>query len=160
MNDRIHADDHPLVTDSLVDQSPNMSKKVDNDNNLKEGIRYVLWGSVSVVADIGTFWIFNNAFHVNYQIANFIAMVVAVQVGYWICRILVFHHKSHHILREMAECYGTRAVTYLIEVVTLWIGVSLLKGNATITQIIGQAIAIIGNYIFSKLVIFNTRFNA
>ncbi|AKP68474.1 teichoic acid glycosylation protein [Companilactobacillus ginsenosidimutans] len=135
----------PIVEDPVHESTP------------KQAVRYVLWGLISVVVNLGTFYLLNSVVHINYQVANIIAWVIGVQVAFWIDRVIVFRHKSNSPIQEMVAFYSTRILTYLVETATLWVGVSLLSGNSNVSKIIGQLLAIIGNYIFSKLFIFKNK---
>lgn len=119
-----------------------------------QAIRYVLWGLVSVAVNFLTFLLMSSVFHVEYQIANLTAWVVSVQVAFWVDRLLVFKHHSAHPGREMGKFYATRIMTYLIEALVLWVGISLLTVPGPVTKVIGQACALIGNFFLSKLVVF------
>lgn len=123
----------------------------------KQAVRYILWGLISVVVNFGTFFVLYHALHINYQVANFIAWFLGVQAGFWIDRVIVFRHKSNTVIPEMLAFYGTRILTFLIESATLWIGISLLSANGTGSKVVGQFLAIVGNYILSKFFIFKNR---
>lgn len=122
-----------------------------------QAIRYILWGLISVVVNFLTFYLMNRVLKVEYQIANATAWIVSVQVAFWVDRLLVFKHTSHHPFREMGKFYGTRLMTYLIETFVLWIGISLISLNPVATKIVGQACALIGNFFLSKLVVFRNK---
>ncbi|MFD1472407.1 GtrA family protein [Companilactobacillus mishanensis] len=166
MNEQIHAEQRPLAVDNsktgLDEVEPELTNEepVKTESNGKQAVRYVLWGSISVVVNFITFVSLNHVLHVNYQVANLIACIIGVQVGFWIDREIVFRHKSNSALREMAMFYATRVVTYFVEAGTLWIGVSLLSGDATVTKVCGQVLALTGNFLFSKLVIFKNKVKA
>ncbi|HIY92594.1 GtrA family protein [Companilactobacillus sp. HBUAS56275] len=129
----------------------------DTESDGKQAVRYLLWGLLSVVVNFGTFFILYRVLKANYQIANVIAWFLGVQVGFWVDRIIVFRHKSNTAFKEMLAFYGTRILTFLIESATLWIGISLLSANGTGSKVVGQILAIVGNYILSKFFIFKNR---
>lgn len=127
------------------------------DSTGKEAVRYLLWGLLSVVVNFGTFFLLYHTMHLNYQFANIVAWFLGVQVGFWVDRIIVFRHKSNTAFREMLAFYGTRILTFLIETATLWVGISLLNANGTGSKVVGQILAIVGNYILSKFFIFKNK---
>ncbi|WP_349623692.1 GtrA family protein [Lactiplantibacillus plantarum] len=92
-----------------------------------------------------------------YQVANVISWVIAVQVAFWVDRLKVFDHHSHHVYREMGKFYATRIVTYVVEAIILWLLMSVLGSSAVLAKILGQAGAIIGNFLFSKLYVFRNK---
>lgn len=127
------------------------------ESNSKQLVRYLLWGLLSVVVNFGTFYILYHTIHMNYQVANIIAWFLGVQVGFWVDRVIVFHHKSNSAFQEMLAFYATRILTFLIETATLWIGISVLSANGTCSKLVGQFLAIVGNYVLSKFFIFKNR---
>lgn len=147
------------VSEGINDAEPVFSaqSEIIEESTGKQAVRYVLWGLISVVVNFGTFYLLYHAIHMNYQIANLIAWFLGVQVGFWVDRVIVFRHKSKTALAEMLAFYGTRVLTYLIETATLWIGISVLSANGTASKVVGQILAIIGNYVLSKFFIFKNR---
>lgn len=127
------------------------------ESNGKQAVRYLLWGLISVVVNFGTFYILYHALSLNYQFANIVAWFLGVQVGFWVDRIIVFRHKSNTAFGEMLAFYGTRILTFLIESATLWVGISLLSANGTASKVVGQILAIVGNYVLSKFFIFKNK---
>lgn len=123
----------------------------------KQAVRYLLWGLLSVIVNFGTFFILYHTMHLNYQFANIVAWFLGVQVGFWVDRVIVFRHKSNTAFREMLAFYGTRILTFLIETATLWVGISVLSANGTGSKIVGQILAIIGNFVLSKFFIFKNK---
>lgn len=122
-----------------------------------QALRYILWGSISVVVNVGVFYLGYHVLGIEYQIANLIAWVISVQCSFWIDRIFVFKHKSKYPFQEMGKFYGTRIVTYLIESLILFLGISLLGMPGTITKVIGNGLALVGNFFFSKLFVFRNH---
>lgn len=167
MNNQTHFDNKNDHLTNLVDDVSEGINSAGNtfsindeavkESNLKQAIRYVLWGLISVVVNFGTFYLLYHLAHMNYQLANVIAWFLGVQVGFWVDRIIVFRHKSKTAFQEMIAFYGTRIFTYLVEALTLWIGITLLTADGTATKIVGQFLAIVGNYVFSKFFIFKNR---
>jgi len=120
----------------------------------QQAVRYLLWGLISVVVNLGAFYVGYRLLGITYQVANLIAWALGVQCAFWVDRILVFKHHSSRPFHEMGKFYVTRVATYLVESMVLWIGISLLGIPGTWTKVIGQVIAIVGNFFFSKLVVF------
>ena len=165
MNKKTDIEESPLVktvdniSEGINDAGTVFSASDDPvvESNGKQAVRYLLWGLISVVVNFGTFFILYHTIHLNYQFANVVAWFLGVQVGFWVDRIIVFRHKSNTAFQEMLAFYGTRILTFLIESATLWVGISLLSANGTGSKIVGQLLAIIGNYILSKFFIFKNR---
>ncbi|MCT0163092.1 GtrA family protein [Lactiplantibacillus pentosus] len=122
-----------------------------------QAIRYILWGLISVAVNFATFYTTYHLIGLEYQVANVISWVIAVQVAFWVDRLKVFDHHSKYVFREMGKFYATRIVTYLIEAAILWLLMSVIGSSAVLAKILGQAGAIIGNFLFSKLYVFRNK---
>ena len=154
MNNQTHLHDDDHITNLVNDVSEGINgagtafsdqEDVIEESTLKQSIRYVLWGLISVVVNIGTFSLLYQVGHLNYQVA------------FWIDREIVFRHKSRTVVPEMMAFYGTRVFTYFVEAFTLWVGISVLTANGTASKVVGQFLAIVFNFIFSKFFIFKNR---
>ncbi|CAJ2236901.1 GtrA family protein [Companilactobacillus paralimentarius] len=147
------------VSEGINDAGPVFSAEdyAESESNGKQAVRYLLWGLLSVVVNFGTFFILYRVLKANYQVANIVAWFLGVQVGFWVDRVIVFRHKSSTAFKEMLAFYGTRILTFLIESATLWVGISLMSANGAGTKVVGQILAIVGNYILSKFFIFKNR---
>ncbi|PMD73829.1 GtrA family protein [Companilactobacillus nuruki] len=147
------------VAEGINDAAPTYQteEELPKYSNGKEAVRYLLWGLLSVIVNFSLFFLLYHTIHLNYQLANIIAWFFAVQTAFWVDRIIVFHHKSATAIREMLAFYGTRVLTYLIESATLWVGISIIGMGGTGAKVVGQLLAIIGNYILSKFFIFKNK---
>ncbi|MBS0938050.1 GtrA family protein [Lactiplantibacillus plantarum] len=120
----------------------------------EEAKRYVVWGAITVLINISIFYFFAQVLRVEYQISNLIAWFASVQCSFWFDKVLVFKHKSKHVMHDMSKFYGTRILTFLIESFILWLGISVFGFHEVITKVVGHGLAVVGNYFLSKLVIF------
>lgn len=120
----------------------------------EEAHRYIVWGVITVLINISIFYLLAHSLEIEYQISNFIAWFISVQFSFWFDKVLVFKHKSEHTMKDMNKFYGTRILTFLIETLILWLGISVFGFHEVITKIVGHGFAVIGNYFLSKLVIF------
>ena len=128
-----------------------MSKK-------KEIILYLIFGVLTTVVSLLTYYICtitflnpNNA--VEIQIANIISWITCVTFAFFTNRKYVFESKED-IKKEGIKFYISRLSALLIDVVMIFIFVSLLKINDKIIKLVNQVIIIIFNYIASKLFVF------
>ncbi|MCI1553649.1 MAG: GtrA family protein [Levilactobacillus sp.] len=122
-----------------------------------QAARYLLFGAISVVINITLFYLFYHTFGIEYQLANFIDWVISVQCSFWLDRTFVFKHKSDKPMREMGTFYMTRIATFLLETVILFLGISWLNANGTMTKVIGHAIALVLNFFLSKKLVFKNQ---
>lgn len=125
----------------------------------KEIINYLIIGVLTTLISIGVYTILtisilnpNNA--IELQIANVISWIIAVLFAYITNRKYVFESKDKNILGELIKFSGSRITTLLIEIVFMFIFVSLIHFNDKIMKIIAQIIVIVLNYVFSKIFVF------
>ncbi|WP_241685243.1 GtrA family protein [Companilactobacillus metriopterae] len=122
-----------------------------------QAIRYILWGLISVAVNFAVYYITYNVLGIEYQMANGITWVIAVQVAFWVDRVKVFEHHSQYVYREMGKFYATRIVTYFIEALILWLLVSVIGSPMLLAKVFGQVGAIVGNFLFSKWFVFQSK---
>lgn len=125
----------------------------------KSIIAYLFFGGVTTVINIGSFGLMASIWHWNYQFATVIAWVITVLVAYLTNKVWVFN--SHYttiaaFFKELGSFFFFRLLTLILELIIMYIGVSLLKGNLIVVKIIDNVIVIIANYLFSKWYIFKT----
>ena len=127
-------------------------------NNKKEIILYLIFGLLTTVVSLATYYLCtitflnpNNAIEI--QIANIISWITCVTFAFFTNRKYVFESKED-IKKEGIKFYISRLSALLIDVVMIFIFVTLLKINDKIIKLVNQAIIIIFNYIASKLFVF------
>ena len=127
-------------------------------NNKKEIILYLIFGVLTTVVSLLSYYICtitflnpNNA--VEIQIANILSWITCVTFAFFTNRKYVFESKED-IKKEGIKFYISRLSALLIDVVMIFIFVSLLKINDKIIKPVNQVIIIIFNYIASKLFVF------
>lgn len=133
-------------------------------NKYKTVIAYLFWGVVTTVVNIGVFQWLSSGMHWNYQVANIIAWFLSVLVAYLTNKVWVFG--SHYttvkaFFVEFIKFYFYRALTLLIDVIFMYVGVTLMGFDSSIDQLIvkilDNVVVVIANYIFSKWLIFKTN---
>ena len=127
-------------------------------NNKKEIILYLIFGVLTTVVSLATYYLCtitflnpNNAIEI--QIANILSWITCVTFAFFTNRKYVFESKED-IKKEGIKFYISRLSALLIDVVMIFIFVSLLKINDKIIKLVNQVIIIIFNYIASKLFVF------
>lgn len=125
----------------------------------KEVILYVVFGLLTTLINIGSFYIMTAFFHWDNNLANNIAIVLAVLFAYITNKDLVFHSKAEGFSEKFIEfCKFIlgRLVTMFIESV----GGSLMFEYIPIPTIISKClitiIVIILNFFISKFFAFKT----
>lgn len=137
-----------------------MLKKIVNlYKKYKEIINYLIFGVLTTIISLAvyyflTFTIINpeNAFLL--QVANIISWIAGVLFAYFTNRKYVFDSKNENKLKEFGSFVGARLITLFMDMIIMYIGVSVLHGNDKILKLISQVIVIVSNYLFSKIFVF------
>lgn len=137
-------------------------------NKYKEYINYSLCGILTAIVNLTVkylllFTIFNASNGFQLQITIVASWIAAVLFAYYTNRKYVFESKNKNLLKEFIGFVTGRLLTLLIEMFIMWFFVTYLKLNSNteviLFTLIAQAFVIIGNYIFSKLIVFKKRAN-
>lgn len=128
-------------------------------NKNKEIINYLIFGGLTTVINVFiycliTFWILDANDMMELQIANGMAWILSVLFAYITNKKYVFKSKSKRILREVSSFFGSRVFTLILEMIIMFVGVSLFMINDKVIKIISQIVVIIGNYLLSKMLVF------
>ena len=125
----------------------------------KEFIFYLIFGVLTTIVSLSvysfcvlTFLNPNNAFQL--QIANILSWILAVAFAYATNRKFVFESKDPNKLKELIKFVTARLLTLFLDMLVMFILVTLLHFNDKISKLISQVIITISNYIFSKIFVF------
>ena len=131
-----------------------------------EIINYLIFGALTTVVTIITYAIFTSTFlsaktALDIQIANVLSWIIAVTFAYLTNRKFVFKSKAQGTKRakEIINFFLARISSLIIEMLFMYITVTLLSYNDLICKVIAQVIVIVFNYICSKLIIFKKEEN-
>lgn len=132
----------------------------------KEVINYLIFGVLTTIVNlivkyILLFTILNAENAVELQLAVVISWIIACLFAYITNRKYVFESKSKEILKEMTKFFSARIATLGLEMLIMFVFVTALGLNSDIWVIVwtlvAQALVVITNYIFSKLIIFKNK---
>ena len=132
----------------------------------KEIINYLIFGVLTTVVSLATkylllFTILDAKNSVQLQIAVIISWIVACAFAYVTNRIWVFESKSKKIILEMFKFFSSRLATLGLEMLIMFVFVTLLGLNTdmwvVIWTLVAQVLIIIMNYVLSKLVVTNKK---
>ena len=131
-----------------------------------EIINYLIFGVLTTVVTIITYAIFTNTFlssksALDIQIANVLSWIIAVTFAYLTNRKYVFKSKAQGSkrIKEIINFFLARISSLIVEMLFMYVTVTVLSYNDFICKIIAQAIVIIFNYVCSKLIIFKKEEN-
>lgn len=130
----------------------------------KEIINYLIFGFLTTVVSllvyyILTFTIIDPNHSLELQLANIISWIAGVAFAYITNRKYVFESKNNNVTKELSSFVGARIITLIMDMLIMYIGVTVLKGNDKILKLISQIVVIVSNYIFSKIFVFKNKKN-
>lgn len=132
----------------------------------KEIINYLIFGVLTTIVSLATkylllFTILDASNAVQLQIAVIASWITACLFAYITNRIWVFESKTKNIIKEMIKFFGARLATLGMEMLIMFVFVTVLGLNSDIWVIVwtlvSQVLIIIGNYILSKLIVFKNK---
>ena len=124
----------------------------------KELFFYAVFGVGATVINIVSYRVLANIFGKKYfLIANIIAWILAFIFAFITNKLFVFESKSWEAQIAMKEFVGflsARLATGILDTVLMWVFVSIISLDDTLSKIIINILVIIINYIASKFFIF------
>ena len=122
----------------------------------KEIISYLIFGILTTVVNIGTYYILNDCLNINYLISNIIAWISSVLFAYITNRKYVFNSTNNSkkdVLNEISSFFGARLTTGLSDMAFMYITVNFNLLPNLIAKIMANVFVIITNYALSKFVV-------
>lgn len=125
----------------------------------KEGFNYLIFGFLTTVLNLVIYYLLTNTIlnpniEIELQIANVLSWLVAFLFAYITNRLFVFQSKNDNVLKEFSKFFLSRISTLILDMIIMFIGVSVLKYNDQIIKLISQVLVILSNYILSKIFVF------
>lgn len=125
----------------------------------EELINYLFIGGCTTLISLFVYYlcvftIFNPENSILLQCANILSWIMAVAFAYIANRKFVFKSQNENVKNEASKFLSARIVTLLIDMIFMWLTVSVLHFNDKIMKILSNIIIIVLNYIFSKLYVF------
>lgn len=125
----------------------------------KEIINYLIFGVLTTVVSLLVYYIsvytfLNPENAVQLQIANILSWIAGVAFAYFTNRKFVFESEEKNKLKEAGKFVSARVVTLIMDMIIMYLGVTILLLNDKIIKLISQVVIIVSNYVFSKLFVF------
>jgi putative flippase GtrA len=125
----------------------------------KEIINYLIVGLLTTVVSLAVYYtcvltILDPHDAIQLQIANIISWIAAVTFAYFTNRKYVFESDDPDMLREGTKFFASRIGTLLMDMGTMFLLVTVMGMSDKIAKLIVQVIVTVGNYLFSKLLVF------
>ena len=126
-------------------------------NKYKEILMYLIFGVLTTVVNIVSYFLLARILHIDTVVSTVIALILSILFAYITNKIFVFESKTNtakELLKEIISFFGCRAFTGVLDVTFMYITVDVFNLNDMIMKIISNIVVIIVNYVFSKLIIF------
>lgn len=125
----------------------------------KEIINYLIVGVLTTIVSLAVYYVsvytfLNPENAIQLQIANILSWVAGVIFAYFTNRKFVFESKEKNKLAEASKFVLSRVITLIMDMIVMWLGVTILCLNDKIMKLISQVIITVSNYIFSKIFVF------
>ncbi len=123
----------------------------------KEVLLYLIFGGLTTLVSLVTFYIPNGLLGVHELIANVISWVCAVAFAYVTNAKWVFDSEARTAaehLRQIGSFVGGRLATLGVEELILLVFATWLGWNAMLVKIAAQIVVVVLNYVISKLWVF------
>lgn len=121
---------------------------------------YLLFGGITTVINVVTYGVLASIFHVNYLVSNVIAWILAVLVAYITNKLYVFDSKNKskkENSKEFITFLIVRILSLGIDMVVMFVGITLFAFNDILVKILSNVIVIIANYFMSKYIVFRKK---
>lgn len=124
----------------------------------REIVMYLVFGVLTTLVSLITYFICTNTFldasdAIQLQVANIIAWIVSVMFAYVTNRKYVF--QSHcSVVKEMTKFYLSRVGTLVMDMLLMYLLVTVGSVSDKLSKIIVQVVVIAANYVLGKLIVF------
>ena len=137
--------------------------KSESENINTEVFRYVIIGALTTLVNYGMFIIFcyltpMGDSNTRITAANIISIFAAILFAYFANKHVVFKSVTHGVtdlIFELIRFTGARMLTMAIEVVGVFILVSVAGKEPFVGKLLIQIAVVIGNYFISKYLVFS-----
>lgn len=123
----------------------------------KEVILYVVFGVLTTLVNIVSFYILINFIHLEENLSNVIAIILCVLFAYFTNRKLVFNSQastSKEKFAEFSKFILGRAFTMIVEIVGFFLMFNIFHIQELISKVFISVIVIILNFFISKFFAF------
>ncbi len=119
-----------------------------------EIITYLIFGVLTTLVNIVTYYITKNIFDFNYIVSTIISWIAAVLFAFITNKYFVFKTEKKGIVKELFLFVLMRLFSLLVDIALMFIMVDLLNINDLVAKVVANVVIIVLNYVLSKLIIF------
>ena len=117
-------------------------------------ILYLIFGGFTTAVNMVCFFLFKNAFHVSTGVSNILAWFFSVLFAFFTNKYIVFEDKDKKNIKQLAEFFGARIFSGLLDTVIIVIFIDYLLFPEFLIKLLSNILVIVINYIASKFIIF------
>ena len=126
----------------------------------REIISYLVVGGLTTLVSLGVYYacvltVLNPRKPIQLQAANVISWIAAVAFAYFANRRFVFRSNDPKKVQEASRFVLARVGTLLMDMGLMFLMVTALGMSDKIAKLIVQVVVTVGNYIFSKFMVFH-----
>ena len=134
-------------------------KKILKKIDIREVISYLIIGVLTTIVSLVSYYllttyILNPDKPIELQIANVLSWILSVTFAYFTNRKYVFRSNDKNVLKEGMKFYSARLLTLFMDMLIMFVFVSLMRINDKIIKLVSQVVVVIANYVISKFMVF------
>ena len=125
--------------------------------NKKEIVSYLIFGILTTLVNIVSFWLLNKIIGMDYRVATTIAWIVSVIFAFITNKLYVFNSTTtgiNSLFKELFSFLFFRLLSYFLDLSLMIILIEFIKADSLIAKIIANVFVVVFNYFASKFVIF------
>ncbi|HBZ52333.1 MAG TPA: GtrA family protein [Eubacterium sp.] len=131
----------------------------------REIIVYLIVGVMTTIVSLGTYYlcvctVLDPKDPLKLQLANIISWCAAVMFAYFANRRFVFRSHNENKLKECTQFVSSRVATLIVDMVMMFVLVSVLDMNDKIAKLLVQVVITVLNYVLSKFLVFRKKSSA
>ena len=126
-------------------------------SNGAEGIRYVIVGALTTVANFAIFSLMTLILGIEVTLSNVISIFISILLAYVSNKLIVFRRQSGSFAElafEFMKFVGSRLFTMAMEVGIVHVFYYTLGHDALLGKVIATVFVVVSNYIISKAIVF------
>ena len=126
----------------------------------KESIKYIIIGGCTTAVNFIFFALLYNILGLELNLSNIIAISVSIIFAFFANKLIVFSSRFESYKKTMKEFIGFiggRLITMVLEIVGVWLLVSILTFNEYLSKIFINIIVLMLNFVISKFFVFKNK---
>ncbi len=131
--------------------------------SIKQFFSYFFVGGIAALVEWGMFFVFSNLLHIYYQGATVLAFLFSTITNWWLGRTFTFKDSAYQSKKqkEFILIFGVSAIGLFLNMILMYLWVSLLGMNTDLKKMIGKVAAtgmvFFWNFFIRKYVVYRER---